>query len=302
VLARNISNLSRLFFDPRVQLFRGDARRSEDVAAAIATAPIVIDLAHGGGGASRAEIEASIVGSALAVGEACIARGVRRLVFVSSIAALYLGDQAETITGSTPVDPFAEDRSDYSRAKALAERALLELRRTRGLPVTILRPGLVIGAGGALFHSGIGCFNQETHCLGWNRGLNSLPLVLVEEVADAVVRAIAAPAIDGKCYNIVGNIPLTAPAYIAELARATGRPLVYHPQSVSKLYFIELTKALIKRMSGRTEPWPSLRDLKSRGLAARFDCSDAMRDLGWRPESDREQFLRQGFAVHGESS
>jgi predicted dehydrogenase/nucleoside-diphosphate-sugar epimerase len=299
VLARNIANLPQLFTNPRVQVVRGDARKSEDIAAAIGSTPVVINLAHGGGGASRAEIEASVVGSARTVGEACLAHSVRRLIFVSSIAALYLGDPAETVTGLTPPDPLAEDRADYARAKAQAEQALLELRRARGLPVTILRPGVVIGAGGTLFHSGVGFFNQETHCLGWNRGLNPLPLVLAEEVADAIARAIEAPTIDGKCYNIVGDIRLSAADYIAELARATGRPLLYHPQSVLKLYLIEIAKTLIKRASGRREAWPSLRDLKSRGLAARFDCSDAMHDLDWQPVRDREQFLRQGFPVHG---
>ena len=284
VLARNIRHLPQFFSDPRVQLCRGDARNREDVVAALGDASVVVDLAHGGGGASRAEIEANLVGSARTVGEACLKHGVRRLIFVSSIAALYLGDPGEIVTGQTPVDPLAENRADYARAKALAEQTLLQLRQSRGLPVTILRPGLVIGAGSAPFHSGVGFFNQETHCLGWNRGRNALPLVLVDEVAEAIMCAVIAPAIDGKCYNIVSDVRFTAAGYIVELARATGRPLVYHPQSVLKLY--------LKHALGRCEGW---RDFKPRGLAARFDCADT----GRRPVCDHMQFVRQGFAVHG---
>jgi predicted dehydrogenase/nucleoside-diphosphate-sugar epimerase len=302
VLARSVSNLPDIFADPHVCLFRGDARNEEDVARALGTASIVVNLAHGGGGRSRAEIEASLVGAATAVAEAAMARGVRRLVFVSSIASLYLGDAADRITGATPPDPKADERADYSRAKVLAERALLELHRTRGLAVTILRPGVVIGDGGTPFHSGIGFYNRETHCLGWNLGRNPLPLVLAEEVADAIIHAMSAPEIDGRCYNIVSDVRLTAREYIAELARVTGRPLHYHPQSVFKLYAIESAKALVKRLTGRGGAWPSLRDLKSRGLVATFDCSDAMRDLGWQPERDRAAFLRQGFALHGEAA
>ncbi len=80
----------------------------------------------------------------------------------------------------------------------------------------------------------------------------------------------------------------------------TGRPLRYHPQSVLKLYGIELAKSAIKKVTGRRDPWPSLRDLKSRGLPAAFDCSDACRDLGWTPVRDRRQFLSRGFPIYGE--
>ncbi len=61
VLARGINNLPAHFFAPNVQLIRGDARKTDDVARAIGNAKTVINLAHGGGGGSRAEIEASLV-------------------------------------------------------------------------------------------------------------------------------------------------------------------------------------------------------------------------------------------------
>lgn len=298
VMARSVDNLPRLFCDPNVSLIGGDARDAASVARAIGEASCVVDLAHGGGGGSRAEIEASLVGSAVTVAECCLARGVRRLIFVSSIAALYLGDAAETVTGRTPPDPEFERRADYGRAKVLAERALLDLRERRALPVVILRPGVVIGSGGTEFHSGVGFYNHERHFLGWNRGLNPLPLVLADDVADAIARTIDAPQIEGHCYNLVGDVRLTARDYVAELAHAIGRPLRFHPQSVLKLYAIEWMKALVKRFAGRRDPPPSLRDLRSRGLCASIDCSDAKFDLGWRPVDDRAAFLALGFQVH----
>jgi len=297
VLARNIENLPALYSDPRVKLVRGDARNAADVDAAIGAAPYVVNLAHGGGGGSRGEVEETLVGTARTVAECCHESGVKRLIFVSSIAALYLGDAGDVVVGTTPPDPLAEERGDYARAKALAELALMRLRNARGIPLCILRPGVVIGAGTSPFHSGIGFYNHENHCLGWNRGRNPLPLVLAEDVADAIVRALDAPGIEGKCYNVVGDVRLSAHEYIAELARVTGRPLHYHPQSVLKLYGIEIGKTVLKRLARRAAPWPSLRDLKSRGLTATFDCSDASRDLGWTPARDRGAFLRKGFAI-----
>ncbi len=151
------------------------------------------------------------------------------------------------MTGATGPDCAPDARADYARAKVLAERAMLEMFRTRGLPVVILRPGVVIGQGTSPFHSGVGFYNHETHCMGWNDGRNPLPLVLAEDVATATVNALGAAGIEGKSYNLVGDVRLTAREYIAELARVTGRPLRYHPQSVLKLYAIEMGKAAIKK-------------------------------------------------------
>jgi nucleoside-diphosphate-sugar epimerase len=299
VLARSVNNLPRLFANPGVTLVRGDARNRDDVARAIGAARVVVNLAHGGGGGSRAEVEQSLVGAARTVAECCLTGGVRRLVFVSSIASLYLGDRGAVVTGATPTDPEFEERADYARAKAIAERALLEMHRSEGLPVVILRPGVVVGEGSGAFHSGLGFYNRESHCMGWNRGTNPLPLVLVDDVADAILSAIDAAGIDGKCYNLVGDVRLSARDYVAALAGVTGRGLRYHPQSVVKLYGIEMMKAVVKRSTGRRDPWPSLRDLKSRGLSAVFDCGDATRDLAWHPVGDRAEFLRRGVQIHG---
>lgn len=299
VLARSIANLPAHFSSPNVQLVRGDARNAKDISRAIGNASRVVNLAHGGGGGSRAEIEASLVGAARTVAECCLASGVQRLIFVSSIAALYLGDGAQTITDATPPDSAPESRADYARAKVLAEHAMLDMFREKSLPVAILRPGVVIGRGTSPFHSGVGFYNHETHCMGWNDGRNALPLVLVEDVASAIVNALDAEGIEGKSYNLVGDVRLTAREYIDHLAKATQRPLRYHPQSVLKLYAIEMGKAAIKKATGRKDPWPSLRDLKSRGLPAKFDCSAACRDLSWSPVGDRNQFLKSGFPADG---
>ena len=126
-----------------------------------------------------------------------------------------------------------------------------------------------------------------------------MPLVLVQDVADAIVKTLDASGIEGKSYNIVGNVRLTAREYIDVLANATGRPLQFHPQSVLKLYSVEIFKTLIKKAGGRKDLWPSLRDLKSRGLAAKFDIDDARRDLGWVPVQDRTEFTALCFGGHG---
>jgi predicted dehydrogenase/nucleoside-diphosphate-sugar epimerase len=292
VLARSPAAVEALSDAGEVVFHRGDIRDGDAVSRAIGQATVVVNLAHGGGGESFDQVRQAMVGGAQIVARAVQAAGARRLVHVSSIAALYLGDRAEVVTGATPADPQSARRADYARAKALCEAMLLELHAHQALPVTILRPGLVVGAGASPFHSGLGLFNNDQHCIGWNAGRNPLPFVLVDDVAQAIDQAAGATGVEGRCYNLVGDVRPSAREFLGELARATGRPLVFHGSDARGLWVAELAKWTVKRLGGRAAPLPELRELRSRGLAARFDCDDAKRDLGWTPVADRALFFR----------
>ncbi len=298
VMARNLRNLPEIFTHPAVTLHRGDIRDPQDVARAIGSAGVVVNLAHGGASGGWEAIRAAMVGGAETVARACQQAGVTRLVHVGSIASLYLGPQADPITGATPPDPQAEKRAEYARAKVLCDRLLLALHRDEGLPVVILRPGVVVGEGSAPFHSGLGFYNNEQHCIGWNAGRNPLPFVLAEDVAEAIFLASQAPGIDGRCYNIVGDVRPSARDYTQALGRALHRPLRFHPQSATWLWLEDCGKWLVKRATGRNVPMPSRRDFLSRGMAARFDCADAKRDLGWQPVADPAMFEARAITLH----
>jgi len=297
VMARTVHSLPPIFSDPRVRLHAGDICDATAVRDAIGQASIVINLAHGGGGSS-AEGEDNMVKGAKTVAEACVEKGVQRLVHVGSIAGLYLGPQELPITGESPPDPLATKRADYARAKANCDRLLLELHTQKRLPVCILRPGVVVGDGGPAFHSGLGAFNNEQHCIGWNSGRNTLPFVLVEDVAEAIFLASRTDGIAGRCYNLVGDVRLSAREYISELGKAIERPLRYHPKSATGIWLQEIGKWIVKRCGGRKASLPARRDFLSRGMTASFDCSDAKRDLGWEPTADRDIFLRRAILVH----
>jgi predicted dehydrogenase/nucleoside-diphosphate-sugar epimerase len=297
VMARGTEGLPPLFSGPRMRLLRGDIADAGAVAQAVAGAGAVVNLAHGGGGADYAAIRAAMVGGAEVVARACLAAGTTRLVHVGSIASLYLGPGAGPVTGATPPDPEADRRGDYARAKAECDRMLLGLHEQEGLPVVILRPGLVVGRGTSPIHSGLGFFNAEQHVIGWNRGRNPLPFVLADDVASAILGALRTEQAVGRCYNLVGDVQPTAREYLAWLAEATSRPLRFHPKFPATLLAEEGAKWLLKRAGGRRSPPPSRRDLLSRGLRAPFDCSDTKRDLGWVPLADPARFREAAFAT-----
>ena len=299
VVARNTRTLSEIFHHPNVKVVAANIADEKVMDSVIAGVPIVIHLAHGGGGDTWDEIKRSMVDGTQAIAEACLRHNVKRLIYIGTIASMYLGNSSATVNGASGNDPGYETRGLYSRAKAVCEGILNKLFIEQGLPVVIMRPGLVIGAGGTIMHSGVGFFNQEAQMIGWNRGNRPLPFVLVEECAEAIFKALSAPNIEGKSYNIVSDVRLTAHEYMAELAQATGRPFRFYPQSVVKLQTIEIGKWIVKQATGRREaPFPSFRDLKSRGNVAQFDTNDIKIDLGWKPLKDRAEFIKRGIAVH----
>ncbi len=296
VMARNAAGPDPVFDDPKAALIKGDMRRREDVARAIGSARFVVNLAHGGGGSSYEEIRDAMLGGAQTVAEVCLEKGVERLVHVGSIASLYLGAEAGLVSDSAEPDAHAEERSDYARAKADTDRKLMEMHRVDALPVILLRPGLVVGAGASPFHSGLGLFNNDQHCIGWNGGKTPLPFVLARDVAAAIVSALRAPNAVGKSYTLVGEVRPTARDYIDELALHTGRPLRFHRSGLTFLWLGEMAKWTIKRAGGRKVPPPSPHDILSRGFGAQIDTSAAKADLGWTPEKNRSAFFSAAFA------
>jgi nucleoside-diphosphate-sugar epimerase len=255
----------------------------------------VVDLFHPSGD----DVEARMEASARRIAEACLAHGVERLVYLSSTAALYLGDAREVVVGATPPDPRPEQRPPYARGKGRSERLLAELRRTRALPVCVLRPGIVVGAGGFPLHPGVGRWIDGQHCQGFNAGTNPMAFTLVDEIAEAIELALTRPEAVGKTYNVVSDVRPSAREYVAELGRVLRRPLRFRPRSLFRSQAVELAKWLLKRLAGRRDAvFPGLRDARSRGMLARFDTRDLQRELGWTPVKEREEFVARALRVH----
>lgn len=281
-----------------VRLVRAELDDPAALRAAVRGARVVLHLATGGGDTWEA-VERSMVHGTLALAQAAQEAGVERLVFVSSTAALYLGaDAGPSVSDATGPDPRPEARAPYARGKVLAERELLRLHASAGLPVTIVRPAVVVGEGSPFQHSGIGLWVRDNHCVGWGLGRRPVPLVHVDDVADALVELVLRPGrdLDGRALNLASRSRLTAPEIVAQLAEATGRDLSFHPRPLWLSQLLELGKWVVKRVGGRRDAaFPSYRDLKSRELAPELRCETARDVLAWRPCDDGREILRRAL-------
>jgi nucleoside-diphosphate-sugar epimerase len=239
-----------------------------------------------------------------AFAESCARAGVERLIYVSSVASLDTGPtrSGQVISDSIATDPHAKERAVYTRGKAAAEAAVLAVASETGLYTTIARPAVVIGEGTPMQHSGYGLWVSDNHCVGWGRGDHPLPLVDVEDVADALLRAALheGPELNGRAFNISARTTITAADCVSELAQATGRDLHFHPRSLAFSQLLEIGKWCIKRIGGRAVPFPSYRDLSARGLFGEFSCETARELLGWQPVEEREALLDRSVRVYGD--
>jgi predicted dehydrogenase/nucleoside-diphosphate-sugar epimerase len=294
-MVRGSGSLLEELESPLLEIVQGDIRRKDDLKRAMEGIEYVYHLAVGQA-KTWDQYQRNEVDSARVLGNLCLASGVKRLIYTGTIDSFYAGAKAGTITEATPLDANIARRNYYARAKAAAEQVLMDLHRSQKLPVVILRPGIVIGAGGNAFHWGVGRFS-ENNCEVWGTGTNPLPFVLVSDVASALIKAIDAPQIEGRCYNLVDVPLLTARDYLSILQEMTAQKLTVIYRPIWRLYLSDLAKWMVKMMVHHPDRIrvPSYRDWESRTQKAAFNCERARSDLGWAPRSNRERLVKEGI-------
>jgi nucleoside-diphosphate-sugar epimerase len=187
----------------------------------------------------------------------------------------------------------------YSRAKIAAEQLLLQLHADRGLPVVILRPAVVLGEGGTVSHAGFGVWPSDLCCIGWGNGTHPLPLVLVEDVVSALLAAMQAPGVNGRSFNLVGDVRMSAREFVALVAQLSKRRHKFYPRPLIHLQAVDIVKWALKLLARKAEnPFPSFRDLRSNSLRTDIDCTAAKRDLRWQPVADRQTFIARAILPH----
>lgn len=180
---------------PGVELVQADLHDDATLARLLAGAGAVVNLVailHGS--AAAFERVHTVLPRRLAA--ACHAAGVRRLVHVSAL-------------GVGPGGP-----SNYLRTKWAGEEAL----RAAGLDLTILRPSVIFGADDRFLNlfASLQALVPVVPLAG--SGSRYQP-VWVEDVAEAVARALDQPASIGQVYDCVGPRVYT----LSELVRLAGR-------------------------------------------------------------------------------
>ncbi|MEL7486999.1 MAG: NAD-dependent epimerase/dehydratase family protein [Pseudomonadota bacterium] len=279
--------------DGRVSVFTGDLKSDDDLADAMKGVDGVYHLARADEKTWEGYLE-NDVAVTRRIGEACLKAGVKRLVYTGTIDSYDAGQPDRPITEETPFDENLEERNLYARSKAACEAALLELAGEKGLPLVIVRPGIVIGKRGPLQHWGVAMWRGATACTLWGDGRNTLPFVSVDDTADGLIRAMTTEGVEGRSFNLIGEPMLTARDYFEEIEKANGVKMRAKPTPIWTYFAVDVAKYWAKKLLARKKNLtkPTMRDWRSRAQLSPFRNDAAKRALGWAPEADREAFVK----------
>ncbi len=233
----------------------------------------------------------------LTLATAAAAAGVRRFVFVSSLAAMGIPPVARIDEGM----PCRPDTL-YGRTKRLAEEGLLELGQRTGLEIAILRPCVIAGegqAGGVLLRLFRLCRRGLFPAFGSRLELHK-PMVDVEDLARAMILA-ADQGGPGEVYLITSGVHHTLGEMLTIAGELTGNPRPYRhvPLPLARAAAALITP--LARLAGGEGPLsPARLDLF---LSDRLvDIGKARRELGYAPHyRDLRAMLARTYAWYGMS-
>jgi len=291
VLCRPSSSLDALPTDG-VELAFGDVSDLTSVRRAMQGIEVLYHLAATTGGDWATHYRGTVVGTRNVL-QAAVEAGVGKVVYVSSLGVLHASrfPNGGTVDECFPLEQRPEARGDYSRAKLEAERVAREFAGDGGLPVCIVRPGLVYGPGKSGFLSDAGFQVSDGLVLVVGMGGRRLGLTYVENLVDALLLAERREDSCGKTYHVVDPDQPTVRQYIRAYRQATGRRLValYIPTFLWTAGF-GLLDGLLRLVRGSS---PNLGyRLRSIARGPLFDKASVQSDLGWRALTAFEEAIR----------
>jgi nucleoside-diphosphate-sugar epimerase len=288
-----------------VCLVRGDLVDAAAVETACAGMDVVYHAASKTGywGPWDAFCQANVVGTRNVIA-ACQANAVPKLVYTSTPSVVFDGEPHEGADESLPYPDRYEN--NYSRSKAIAERAVMGANEQDGLLTVSLRPHLIIGP-------------RDRHILprviariGTGRvpqigdGRNILDLTYVEDAARAHLLAADALApgspAAGSVYFITQGEPVNAWSWIDQLMRALGRGTVrYQVPLWMARAACGLLEVAYRALPLPGEP-PATRFLANElAMSHYYDISRARSELGYAPQFTMEEATQRTTAYFREA-
>jgi nucleoside-diphosphate-sugar epimerase len=198
------------------EIVRGGLDDPDSIARAVENVDVVYHLAAKvETPGSKADFLETNVNGTERVLTACLRQGVGRVIYASSLAVYGTVSSGQRIDETTPYDESPQLRDFYAESKILADQLAVSFAKETGLPLTIVRPGIVYGPGRRLPVGLLG-FALGNNNFVFGDPQNRIPLNYVENLVDAMQLA-ASSASDERLrqFNIVDDDELTLAKYHA---------------------------------------------------------------------------------------
>ncbi|MFP5245490.1 MAG: NAD-dependent epimerase/dehydratase family protein [Thermoanaerobaculia bacterium] len=208
----------------------------------------------------------------LRLARACVEKGVKRFIFLSSVKVN--GDESgpEPYREDTP--PRPEDA--YGRSKAEAERLLREMP---GLDVTIVRTPLVYGPGVKANFLALMRAVDRNRPLPFGLIRNQRSLIFVGNLVDALLLVASREEAIGQTYYVSDGEDVSTPELVQRIGRALGKSALALPVPLALLRLLGM---LTGKSGAIRRPLGSLR----------VDSTKIRRELGWTPPHTMDEGMR----------
>lgn len=214
--------------------------------------------------------------------DACMANGVRRLVYTSSPSVTM--NNVDIHNGDESLPYPAHYHSPYSATKAEAERRVLAANGSNGLITTAIRPHLIVGPRDNHLIPRLLDKARRGRLRQIGPGTNKVSIVYVENAAHAHLLAASSDQVGGKAYFINESEPLLLWPWINEmLLRLNLKPARRRVPFLLAFYAGLVLEGVHRLLPFLGEP------LVTRFLASElyrnhyFSTHNAERDFGYHP-------------------
>jgi nucleoside-diphosphate-sugar epimerase len=291
LLARDEKKAHRQFGDA-VTIVAGEITNRAQVEQVIDGATTIYHLAgrlyHPGVPAER-YYQTHVEGTRILL-EACRGQAqLRRIVHVSTTGV-------HGITGEMPAAehaPFAPT-NPYEASKLQGELLALKASQEQGLPVSVVRPGLVYGPGD-LHLLGLFAAIKKGRFRVIDGGKALLHPVYIDDMVSAFLLCAGQSQALGRSYSIAGERPVTIRELATAIAHALGREL---PCGSIPLWLANLASdvfTILPGMKGERAPLTRSR-VKFLTNSRVYDISRARSELAYMPSVELEEGLQRTAA------
>jgi oxidoreductase len=293
ILARRTADLSHLS-DLSLQMVCGDLTDAAALAQAVRGVRVIYHCAACSTDWAPAATyyAANVRGTQLLLAAAMGEADLERFVHVSTTDVYGYPQQV------CDEDGAMRDRGlPYNRTKLLGEQGVWQAQHEQGLPITIVRPATIYGPRGKAFVTDFEALLRQRLMLLVDGGGVRGGFIYVDNAAQAMMDAAAAPAARGRAYNLSDGTDATWRDYTGALAEALG----YRRPWLRLGFSAAMAAAYAMEAPYRALPLPG-RPLLTRhavyllGRDQEFPASRARQEFGFAPQVSFKEGIARSAA------
>lgn len=285
---------------PSFQWLQGDLGDVESLKQGLKGVQGVIHLAAAKTGDYQQQFAATVEGTENLL-TAMAQMKQRRLILVSSFSVFdYLSlSPQDTLDETSGIEPTPQNRDIYAQMKLLQEQTVKDFEKNHQGEVTILRPGIIYGRDN-WWNAHLGANIKGRIWLNIKTG-SLLPLIYVENCAQAIISSVAKDKAIGQTINLVDDELPTQNDYLQAIIK--GMSSVPYQISVNRNWI-----ALSAKIAWQINQGWLKNSLKLPGLLipARFEArfkplnysnEKAKNCLNWTSQYSLEEALNRSFSA-----